>query len=301
MPKRIARDKPGRRQLNQRDPMLPTTPSYSSEAGWPRQLETPFGAPVVFKREFKLVVPYSWFGKLVSDVLNTIENDVIHVFSPEDVSAFLSDEEAAPATVAQEAAASTGAGGCETRGSDPVFLGRRANIPVSIREWLPVACQWIGCINLTDKHADDYGIYSSNAFDVIFAPAGPVPILGPAGLRGYIALNARKCPQLAKEKGEDAVRLVIAHELVHAIDMLPLLVPAVQDWETFWKKALDQGDRSSAAVFLNKTSDLILDQYETYSEYQKILAFWGKERTDAWWTAFNGTPPPLPENAIVQA
>ena len=280
--------------------MVPTTTSFPSEAGWPRRLETPLGTPVALRREFKLVVAESCYRNLVLDVLNSIENDVIHVFSPEDENAFLQNSEAASASVVQEAAASTGAGASQNRVWGTVILDRRANIPVSIREWLPVACQWIGLCPFKDEQADSYGFYRSNTSGVILPIDAEVPPLGPVGFNGYIALNSAKCVTLAKERGEDAVRLVIAHELVHAIDMLRILVPAVQDWEAFWTRVLGQGTPSYSVADFFETPSEILDQYGTVDEYLRILAFWCKERTDAWWTAFNGTPPPLPENVKVQ-
>lgn len=273
--------------------MIPATTSDSSKVRWTRRLKTAPGRPVAFRREFKLVVEDCHFGELILDVLNSIENDALLVCSPEDECAFLPDYESTPADVVQNAGANPEVDGSRTPAHGTEVFGRRASIPVSIREWLPVACQWIGSCQLRDVEDGVLAFYCSNAREAIFPCGEPVCPLGPVAFSGYIALDLWACLKVENERGKDAVRFVIAHELVHAIDMLRVLVPAVQDWEAFWEKALDQGDRAEAAAWFKRAQALILDQYETHTEYQSVVAFWGKERTDVWWKAYTGKPPPL--------
>jgi|GEM_PF-1217799 len=273
--------------------MIPKTTSDSSKVRWIRRLKTAPGRPVAFRREFKLVVEDCHFGELILDVLNSIENDVLLVASPEDERAFLPDYEPTPADVAQNAEANPGVDGSRNHVHETEVFGRRACIPVSIREWLPVASQWIGSCQLRDVEDGVLATYCSNGHEVIFPAGAPVRPLGPVAFSGYIALDMLACLMVENTRGKDAVRFIIAHELVHAIDMLRILVPAVQDWEAFWTRALDQGDRAEAATWFKRAQALIFDQYTTPAEYQSVVAIWGKERTDVWWRAFTGESPPL--------
>lgn len=284
--------------------MIPKTTSDSSKVRSPRRLKIAPGGPVALKREFKLVVEDFHFGELILDVLNSIENDVLLVCSPADERAFLPDFETTPADVVQDADAKPGADGSTTRCHETEVFGRRANTPISIRAWLPVACQWIGSFQFYDEDDEDKSVlacYTHNACDVIIPKESPARPLGPVGFSGYIALAPRRCLRLAHERGEDAIRFVIAHELVHAIDMLRILVPAVQDWETFWSQALNEGTRSDSTVWFFKAHAMILDQYQMAPEYLSLVAIWGKERTDVWWKAYTGEAPPVQDASRAQA
>src|SRR5438309_5357792 len=103
------------------------------------------------RRTFKLQIGVQMpHRQWVHDVLDAIENDTVLVFDPKD------DEAVFPVLDAQE----------------DEIINARAKIPVSIREWLPVACQFIYFdgqhLKFQDNNQEYFAVYSNNASEVLF-------------------------------------------------------------------------------------------------------------------------------------
>src|SRR5690242_8339595 len=101
-----------------------------------------------------------------------------------------------------------------------------ARVAISIREWLPVACQAVGFAapgRLKKEARVDWevsGLYKNNASEALFTPLiddfggiGRPP--GAAAFTGKILLSTR-----LREESEGAFKWNVAHELTHAFDTL---------------------------------------------------------------------------------
>jgi len=216
-------------------------------------------------RTFKLAVnvegtkPYQEWAE---DVLASIENDRILVFSPKDEHAL--DE------------------ALDENGDE--LIGSQAKTAVSIREWLPVGCQFIHWGNQRDRQNQDLGRYSNNAPQVLCgigcSPAMTEPV-GPACLVGRITLYQDRLIE-----NENAFKHVLAHELVHCFDSLMFLVPAMQDWRQFWLNVLHGGRNiESIGQFFHRIR-LFLDDYGSASELARLKEFW-PSHAEVWFGAFH--------------
>ncbi len=220
------------------------------------------------ERTFALKVHVPLYEELVWDVIDSLEKDRLAVFSPHDADAMKQFERS----------------GAEE-------LDGRASEIVSIREWLCVACQYI----VTDDHAgprdrtasDVLAAYRNNACEVIFPRHGGMP-LGPGAFVGGIALFAER--MLATNRGEDAFRCVVAHELVHVFDLMTLLVPAYMDWPAFWKNVLHEGSCCDDAAAKVGGMSTFIDDYGGTNELQRLKAFWPSD-ADRWFKAMRGAAP----------
>lgn len=270
--------------------MIPNSASSDAEIQWMRRLSTAAGEPMAFAREFRLFVADGPLSDLVLDVLERLEDDVLRVYSPDDPSVFVPDYEA-PLRVGVRTDVSVVVPSRTVRGpATKEIIGRKATLPVSIREWLPVGCQWIGLYESRYASDDGLGLFWTNAHDALFPLEAPHRPLGPVALDSKIMLQTN-CIDLLQSRGEDAVRLIIAHELVHAFDLMRIAVPAVMDWETFWNVALAQGDHCEYANDLYRIQASVLDDYDNLNEFLGIADRWGSQ-ADAWWVAYTGKPPP---------
>ena len=181
------------------------------------------------RRTFLLSIDVPLYAPLVQDVIDTIENDELKVFRP--------DDEDALKTVFNR--------------KGEILLNARATLPVSIREWLPVGCQLIrvhdggrmpvGCPE------DTLAYYQHNAPGCIF-PGQIGAIAGPAAFFGWIIVLAKSLPQDDSPRSREAFQCIIAHELVHVFDIMRIVVPAVMDWRTFRRKALCEGCHDDMAA-----------------------------------------------------
>ena len=160
-------------------------------------------------------------------------------------------------------------------------VNKRATLPVSVREWLAVGCQVID----EDRNCGpNLGYFTHNAFSVIFdenAWSSP----GPAAYLGRIRISPNSYPRDNSDAEHDAHMFVIAHELVHAFDMMRFIVPAVMDWTSFWKIALKDGGLCDAVKNSFMTKSLFLDDYGSENELAMIEDFW-PSHAKRWFDAF---------------
>ena len=214
-------------------------------------------------RKFSLEIKVSLFTPLVRDVLNNLENDHLNVFRPDDREAF---------------EACLDADGVEV-------VNKRADLPVNIRDWLPVGCQWIGFDDLENTRKDALACYEHNAPKILFPKGDRTPI-GPSAFVGEIRLMDRCFPKDNDPENTDAFKFVVAHELVHVFDMMRFLVPAVMNWRRFSQIVLDfESSREDAATqFMNKAA--FLDDYGNDNERAMVAEFW-PSFADKWFNACN--------------
>ncbi|MEQ2005265.1 MAG: hypothetical protein ABMA26_00595 [Limisphaerales bacterium] len=160
----------------------------------------------------------------------------------------------------------------------------RATLPVSIREWLCVGVQTITAVGPDKDGPGTFGSYRSNIHRVLFTdPSYRAP--GPAAHSGIISVSREMISGPTDEVTRDAFRFVVAHELVHAFHAMRFLVPAVMDWNTFYRVALDEGDKNWMAQEILECHSLALDNYRQESELAEVRAFW-PSNADRWFNAF---------------
>ena len=215
------------------------------------------------QRVFKLVIEVPLYYRLVENVLDTIENDTLMVFSPDDENAL-----------------------CEAVNADSeILVNKRATLPISIREWLPVGCQLIIRKNATKEEPHTLAYYHSNGADTLYPATGEEPP-GPAAFYGRICLLDAAFPREESEQATDAFRFVLAHELVHVFDVMRIVVPAVMDWNVFWDKVLRQGTQCDLLNSALEHKRVFLDNYGTEHELAMVKEFW-PSHAEKWFRAAN--------------
>jgi len=208
---------------------------------------------------------------LVFDVLDQIELDQIPVFRPDDADAFVQGR------------------GVEYETDDGVegemLIGQSADATASIREWLCVACQYIDFADEAEESDEQtLAIYRHNLSQVVLPLHGEgVMPEGPHAFVGGITLFGSTL-RFARPNGQDAFRFIVAHELTHAFHALQILVPAMRDWETFWRIALDEGCRNEAASQLYDFHAAALDEYRQENELLSVQQFW-PSKASQWFDA----------------
>jgi len=212
-------------------------------------------------RVFKLVMDVPLYSGLVEEVLDTIENDTLRVFRPDDQQALHQ----------------------ETNVAGEILVNKRATLPVSIREWLPVGCQLITRYGSPEPHTLAY--YQHNGPETIFPVTGEEPP-GPAAFCGRICLLDAVFLDEETENANDALRFVVAHELVHVFDAMRFVVPAVMDWPSFWGNVLNQGTQCNLLHSCLEHKSLFLDSYATENELAMVKEIW-PSRADKWFVACN--------------
>lgn len=186
---------------------------------------------------------------VAEEVIAGIEKDTLGVFRPDDASA---DD--------------TGA----------VFLNARATLPVSIREWLPVCCQYIrwGDEETIKDHLR--GWYQSNACAILWPESSTCRPPGPGSYVAGITLRANKCISAKDDAtGCNGLKFLLAHELVHAIHEMRFVVPAFLNWSAFWHKALNDGKRTwHVAANIHEAGMLMDTDYGDKLEVAAVAQFW---------------------------
>ncbi|HOX14576.1 MAG TPA: hypothetical protein PLP18_00460 [Smithellaceae bacterium] len=162
--------------------------------------------------------------------------------------------------------------------------------PVSIKEWLPIACQNIRC---QEGESDEFNrpnalaCYTSNAGEVLFPVGlGTIPP-GPVAFNAAIIIHTEINTMLKVEEpgGEDRFKFVLAHELVHVFDFMRILVPAFQNWKRFWKICLEEGDACEKMEQLCMYKNCFVDSYGTETELAMVEQYWPK-KARKWYEAF---------------
>ena len=178
----------------------------------------------------------------------------------------------------------------ELRDDGSIDVDSRFRNKVSIREWLPIACQNIrsqaGPLDDFDR-VNAIACYRSNADEVLFPvgtndmPPGPVAfnaaiIFENAFIRSLIGIDSQK---------ENKFKFVLAHELVHVFDFMRFLVPAFRNWKRFWKICLDDGDACEQIGHLWMYKNCFVDSYGTETELAMVEQYWPK-KAKKWFEAF---------------
>jgi len=237
---------------NRKPTVLPT-----SLANWPKS----------FSRPFSLQIAIPPFNKIAFDVLESIEDDILMVFDARDFDLFNDEANADGVT-------------------EPF---KRAKNPISIREWLCISCQVIRWDVVDEfENPNQFGVYKQNAADVIY-PVGTEHFPpGPTAFCGEIILRREKFPiESELVSVADKLSFVIAHELTHAFDKLRVLVPAIQDWSSFWKTALQEGVCCDRARLLYHYQSLFVDDYGSENELAMVEQYW-PTHAEKWFKAFRG-------------
>jgi len=201
------------------------------------------------RRRFALMIDVPIDYEIVEDVLDSIENDTLCVFHPDDERAF--DDE------------------FDSKGA--LLLNKRATLPVSIREWLCLGCQVIKMEN--SENPKCLAFYQSNLYDAVL-PHDSSPPLGPGAFTGHIGLCNRCLPKGNSKTELEAFAFVVAHELVHVFDAMRYVVPAFMDWDQFWKKALKEGTCCDRACWRLDDKRSFLDAYASPNEMAMVAEFW---------------------------
>ena len=210
-------------------------------------------------RRFALTIDVPLYYPVVEYVLDSIENDTLHVFHPDDERALQAD--------------------FNRKGEQ--LVNKRATLPISIREWLCVGCQSIEMGESEDPHCLAY--FTCNAHEAIF-PMDSLCAFGPAAFTGKIVLTNRCLPKNNSDTEAKAFAFVVAHELVHVFDTMRFVVPAIMDWKQFWGKVLNEGICCDLARGMLENKTLFLDDYGSRNELAMVKEYWpskAKEWFDA--------------------
>jgi hypothetical protein len=228
---------------------LITPKSGKSETKWWEQATKQLTRTMALKIELPL---YYW---VVEEVLDSLENDTLLVFNPDDERAFE----------------------CAFNKKEEYLVNHRATLPVKIREWLPVGCQSIVDLCAANFQAEKnphlLGVYRNNAHQCLYPITGDTPP-GPAALHCEVLLNLPSWLRRETKQGIDAFKLVIAHELVHAFDLMRFAVPAAMDWDEFWRKPLGEGCKCDLAHEQLEMTSLFIDDYDSMNELIQVQQFW---------------------------
>jgi len=241
-------------------------------------------AAKTYRRRFRMHTDLDFYTRFAQDVIDGIETDTVKVFRPDDVDALANVQDADGA----------------------ILLDARCTLPVRVREWLPVVCQFIRWESAYDRQAVGEGhekamaYYRSNAGEVLwpeaFDPAGPGALFAGAVLRREKCIDAGTKDEAAQC---DRLRFVLAHEMVHAIHAMRYVVPAFINWRTFWRDVLNSGGCCDLLGSNHHCRTGFLDHYGTELELAEVLQFWpshGKRWFDAFHekAAAGVKPPPRP-------
>jgi hypothetical protein len=231
----------------------------------------------VYRRRFRTCINLDLYTRFAQEVIDRIENDTINVFRPDDSGALDDVRDAGGA----------------------ILLDARATLPVSVREWLPVVCQFIRWDDEYDRGrardgADEKKVlayYYNNAGEVLW-PKGR-DFTGPGALIAGVILRRERCiDDCAKDNvvQYDRLQFLLAHELVHAIHAMRFVVPAFMDWRTFQREVLRYGGCCDLLGSNHASRTGFLDHYGTELELAEVLRFWpsyGKR----WFKACHGQVP----------
>lgn len=224
-----------------------------------------WGDALELKRLFELQIHLEPYNEAVLSVLNSIEAPVL---------TFDSSDEIALEDIAD---------------SDGLLSSSaHAKHPEVIRNWLGLGCQLIRLSGpedekLWEKCPSGTAVFISNAAEALF-PIGDVPMPGgPAMFFGQIVV--RKVPE-----NRDALKFMIAHELVHVFSLLRFLIPAYKNWPLCWENLLNAGSYCDNARAVFHTENHFLDDYGRENELVMVQNYW-PTRARAWFEAFLGKVP----------
>ncbi len=229
-----------------------------------------------YERQFETFIDLSIYTHCAEEVIDGIENDTVNVFRPDDEHALDNVQ--------------------DTDGA--ILLNARATLPVSVREWLPVVCQFIRWECACDvascgrnKLDNAIAYYRSNAKEVLW-PEWGWEAAGPGALVAGIVLKHEKLIGVIDDTTREQCRLkfVLAHELVHAIHAMRFVVPAFMDWRTFWRDVLHEGGCCDLVANNSDCRTSFLDDYGSENELAEVLQFWPSQGKE-WFEACHSPPP----------
>lgn len=211
-----------------------------------------------YQREFSFGSEVGWLDPVVESVLNAIEVPTINVFRTD-----LAD----------------------TSGTlvDGVWELPEGSVSVPLLEWLPVACQRVAWS--TKLHLPALGGYRHNLFQSLLVIDEERPPTGPAGYAAQIVVNQSWFWDKANYN-PDAFHCIVAHEFVHVFRFMPFIVPAFQDWGTYWG-AVEcwQPDDRNLVNYLNS----FVDDYGGPNELSELQAWFPDELAGQWFSALRST------------
>lgn len=227
-----------------------------------------------YKRQFQTCIDLDIYTHYAEEVISGIENDTVNVFRPDDEHAldYVEDEDGA------------------------TCLDARLTLAVSIREWLPVVCQFIrwecDCDVVALGHGEDNGAayYRSNAREVLW-PLWGFDAAGPGALIAGIVLKRDKIltdTAQGDPTESEGLKFVVAHELLHAFHAMRFVVPAFMDWPKFWGEVLNEGGCCDLLVNNHCCRTGFIDDYASENELAEVLSYWpsqGKRWFEAWYSS----------------
>ncbi len=183
---------------------------------------------------------------------------------------------------------------CVTDTHGAILLDSDETMTVPLAQWLVVGCQSIRWRVWGDGPLDKgvVGTYKSN-YSSIFGPCcaetrppGPAIFTGEIVLPSSIKRAWLACKEDRKKAAgiANAVQLILAHELVHAFDLLKYLVPALLNWPGFWRNVLQEGCLNDELYTRIDDRSSFIDDYSGPNELAQIR-YWWPSRADTWFGA----------------
>lgn len=118
-------------------------------------------------------------------------------------------------------------------------------------------------------------MYRQNGAEVIY-PIGDTHMpAGPSMFSGQIIVSSEYFSEKAESSADpDQLRCVIAHEFVHVLSLLQLLVPGFKNWPLCWEKLLGAGSHCENAQRHYNFQNWILDDYGSEKELLMVANYW---------------------------
>jgi len=211
-----------------------------------------------FRLQISLGIPEA--VKWAEEVIENIEHDELLVYRPDDNHAL----------------------DWQTNENGDIQIETRATLPVSIKEWLPIACQLIEWRAFTDQ--ETLGMYRHNANEVLWPvfPYGDAVPQGPSAFTATIGLRN----EWLDDSDEAWFKGLVAHELVHALDSMRFFVPAFLDWKAFWTHMLDSGSSCDTLRSQWSIRSQFVDSYAEPLELAELKRYWPSSAS-TWFEGFN--------------
>ncbi len=177
---------------------------------------------------------------------------------------------------------------------DPLWVSRYLNQWIGrgrlvARDWLPAVCNAIRLNNL--RGADD-AQYRTNLDIALLRHVDLRQVWTPQVCRrsrlpmGVGSLWCEIAMDLAIFTGErGALSFVLAHEIVHAINALGIVAPALADWRAFQASFRSGLNREVGAMIESRMLDSFLDDYGG-DELTLVGRFWPSAKVEEWYEQY---------------
>ena len=215
-----------------------------------------------FELKFCLPFPNYICEQYAKEVIEGIEQDELLVFDPK-------DREGLDEVLSEDGS---------------ILILEKAKIPISIKEWLPVGCQYIRYAIGEEIESDKvWALYRNNASRVLWPSCAEYKPEGPAAFYGEILISSALATSYDKPFFEDKFKGIVAHELVHVFNTMRFLVPAFMDWRNFWHIFVGEGAGELLQSNLGSTGSFI-NSYGQKNELLEMKEHW-KSQAKAWFDA----------------